>query len=383
MPLRGEFMSKKSEGTGGYPLFREFPGLEKGLPRIPFGVFPTPVEEVPSLARTLGIGCLFVKRDDLTHSTYGGNKVRKLELLLAEAKRRKARKLITFGGIGSNHALATTIHGAMNGMTTVSCLVPQPVTKDVKKNLLLGHHYGAELVLADREMDLPVKAMGKYVDGLMKDGKAPYVVPPGGSSVLGALGYVNAAFELKEQVAAGLLPEPDRIFVAVGTCGTAAGLAVGCAAAGMKTRVTGVKVTEWLFGNPVNFAGLASQASLKLHSLDHRFPLNLVTPFDVNLLTDYFGGEYGKFTREGMEAVELMREHAGIRLEGVYTGKAFAGLIGTQEKEGLADSTVLFWNTFNSADLSDLAARQDYHELPPEFHRFFEEPEQDAEAPVE
>ncbi|MFC1474529.1 1-aminocyclopropane-1-carboxylate deaminase/D-cysteine desulfhydrase [bacterium] len=368
-------MAENTSGKYESPLFRAYPKLEKKLPGIPIGNYPTPVEEVPSLAEELGIGRLFVKRDDLTHSTYGGNKVRKLELLLAEAKRRKAKKLITFGGIGSNHALATTIHGAMNGISTISCLVPQPVTPEVKKNLLLGHHYGAELVLVDRELEMPGKAIGKYVDGLMKDSRAPFMVPPGGSSVLGAIGYVNAAFELKEQIEAGEVPEPDRIFTAVGTCGTAAGLAVGCAAAGLKTKVTGVKVTDWLFGNPVNYAALASQAYLKLHSMDHRFPVNVVTPLEVDLLTDYFGGQYGRFTEEGMHAVELMREHAGIKLEGVYTGKAFAGLIGTHEKEGFGDSTVLFWNTFNSVDISELAAQHDYHELPEEFHKIFEMPE--------
>ncbi len=355
-----------------YPLFREYPRLINKIRRIPIGDFPTPVHEAPELAEAVGVGRLFIKRDDLTHCEYGGNKIRKLEFLLADAERRHSKRLLTFGGIGSNHCLATTIHGANHGFPTTSCLVPQPVTEDVRKNLLVGLHYGEELVLAQNTGQLPGKALEVYARQSVSDMRTPYIVPPGGSSALGATGYINAVFELRDQIEAGECPEPDRIFVAVGTCGTAAGLEAGCKAAGLKTKVTGVKVTDRLFGNRIVFSSLATQASIRLKAADRDFPLVVTTPFDVDLVEDYFGGEYGKYTHEGREAIALAAKYAGLKVEGVYTGKALAALIGAYCKEDRGDSVVMFWHTFNSVDLSGIAAAQDYHDLPEEFHQYFE-----------
>jgi len=360
---------------GYYALLEEFPALGKKIRTAPIGYYPTPVQEAPELAAALRVGRLFIKRDDLTHPVYGGNKVRKLDLLLADAAHGKYKKIITFGGIGSNHFLATAIHSAQFGIKTVGVLVPQPVTAAVKKNLLCDVHFGAELHLAENYTQTPMVTLKQISRHTLADGKPPYIVPAGGSAVIGVIGYVNAAFELKKQVEEGVLPEPDMIFVAVGTCGTAAGILAGCRAAGLKSRVIGVKVTDWVAGNTILFSSLANQATLQLFTYDRRFPLNFFSPFKVELLTEYFGGEYGKLTPEGAEAIELTRRLAGVNLEGVYTGKAFAGLIGTARKEDLTDKTILYWNTFNSADLSHVAAQHDYHELPEEFHRFFEMPE--------
>lgn len=354
------------------PLFEEHFRLAEKLSRFPIGDFPTPVDESSEMAKAVNAGRFFVKRDDLTNATYGGNKVRKLELLIGEARKRKADHLITFGGIGSNHALATTIHGAAAGMKTISCLTPQPVTPEVKKNLLTGQRYGAELCLAEKQHQLPVLALEKMAEHLIKDGRAPYVVAPGGSSVIGAIGYVNAAFELKKQIEEGVIPEPDRIFVAVGTCGTAAGLVLGCAAAGLKSKVTGVKVTDLMFGNQVSLATLATRASARLHAMDRTFPLKIFSPLDVDLEMDYFGGEYGKLTPEGTEAISMLKEYTGIQIEGVYTGKTLAALIGAGRKGDLSGQNVMFWNTYNSADISAAASEQDYRELPEVFHKFFE-----------
>lgn len=366
----------ENEGRQGYyALFEEYPALEKKLRVRPTGHYPSPVQEAPELARAVGVGRLFIKRDDLTHPVYGGNKVRKLDFLLADAANGKHKKILTFGGIGSNHFLATTIHAAGLGMKTIGILIPQPVTASVKKNLLCDVHFGAELHLAGNYTETPIVALKQITRHTLKNGRPPYIVPAGGSAVIGVIGYVNAAFELKKQIEDGLLPEPDAIFVAVGTCGTAAGILAGCRAAGLKSRVIGVKVTDWVAGNTILLSSLANQATLQLFTFDRRFPLNFHTPFNVELLTGYFGGEYGKFTPEGAEAIEMAKKMAGVKLEGVYTGKAFAGLIGTARKEDFSEKTVLYWNTFNSSDLTQYAAQHDYHELPEEFHKFFEMPE--------
>jgi len=365
-------MIKADANEARLPLFDEFPALAEKLPWTPLGDFPTLVQEAPALAESLRAGRLFIKRDDLTHKDYGGNKVRKLEFLLADAKRRGFKKIITFGGIGSNHFLATTIHAASLGIKTIGVLVPQPVTSHVKHNMLCDIHFGAELHLAKGYSDAPAIALSLMARNALTDGRPPYLIPAGGSAVLGVIGYINAAFELKRQIQEGVLPEPDAIFVAVGTCGTASGLLAGCRAAGLKSRVIGVKVTDWVAGNTILFSSLANRASLRLALCDHRFPLKLLTPFDIELLTDYFGGEYGRFTREAVDAIDTVKRHAGLELEGVYTGKAFAGLTGTLAKEDFSDKTVLFWNTYNSADLSHIEAQHDCRELPPEFRQFFD-----------
>jgi 1-aminocyclopropane-1-carboxylate deaminase/D-cysteine desulfhydrase-like pyridoxal-dependent ACC family enzyme len=356
-------------------LFEAFPALEEKIPRIPIGRFPTPAQETPALADALGVGRLFVKRDDLTHPVYGGNKVRKLEFILADAVKRGYKKVITFGGIGSNHFLATTIHAAEHGLGTIGVLVPQPVTEHVKHNMLCDIHFGAEMHLAGGYAEATAMALKVMAETALKDGKPPYLIPTGGSAVAGVIGYVNAAFELKRQIEEGALPEPDYIFVAVGTAGTASGLIAGCRAAGLKTRVVGVKVTDWVVGNTVVLSSLANQVTLKLFALDRKFPLNLISPLKVELLTDYFGEEYGRFTSEGVEAIEMVKQHTGLELEGVYTGKAFAGLAGTARKKDLSGKTVVFWNTYNSSDLSTIAAQHGCSELPKEFRQFFECPE--------
>jgi D-cysteine desulfhydrase len=243
-------------------LFGAFPALEGKIPWTPIGRFPTPVKEAPALAAALGAGRLFIKRDDLTHPVYGGNKVRKLEFILADAVKRGYKKVITFGGIGSNHFLATTIHAAEHGLGAIGVLVPQPVTEHVKRNMLCDIHFGAEMHLAGGYADATALALRVMAETALKDGKPPYLIPTGGSAVTGVIGYVSAAFELKRQIGEGALPEPDYIFVAVGTAGTAAGLIAGCRAAGLKTRVVGVKVTEWVVGNTVVLSSLANQVSL-------------------------------------------------------------------------------------------------------------------------
>ena len=352
-------------------LFEEYPKLRDRIPWTRIGTFPTPVDECASLAGELGVARLFIKRDDLTNDVYGGNKVRKLEFLLPHAEKLGFKKLITLGGIGSNHLLATTIHGNSHGFDTIGVVMPQPVTPHVKKNMLLYVHFNTELHLAPGAAGVP----GKILEAMMHNtlrGKPPYFVPGGGSSAVGATGYIEAAFELRRQVQQGDLPEPDYIFVATGSSGTAAGLTAGCRAAGLNCRVVSIKVADWFMANTFTLAQLGTFASARLRAADSGFPLQIFTPGDMEMRTEFFGGEYGVLTPEGAEAIELMKEHADLTLEGVYTGKAAAAMVAAARSGEIAGKNVLYWHTFNSVDLSDLAASHDYHELPQEFHKFFE-----------
>lgn len=356
-------------------IFDEFPKLRDRIPWVRIGNFPTPVDECPSLARELGIGSLFIKRDDLTNPDYGGNKVRKLEYLLPHAKKFGFKTLLTLGGIGSNHLLATTIHGNAQDFKTIGVVTPQPVTPHVMKNMLLYAHYGTELHLAPTMAAIPAKVIEAIARHTL-DGEPPYVIPGGGSSAVGATGYIDAAFELRKQIEAGMLPEPDYIFVANGSSGTAAGLNAGCWAAKLKSKVVSIKVAEWIMSNPITLARLATLACVRLHAGDGSFPFKVFLPNELEFRTDFFGGEYGRHTQEGDEAVEIMKEFACLNLEGVYTGKTSAGLIAAARSGELAGKNVLYWHTFNSVNLAPIASLHDYHELPEPFHKFFEMPEE-------
>jgi D-cysteine desulfhydrase len=360
-------------------IFEAYPQLRDRLAWLPLGVFPTPVGKLEKLGREARLGSLYVKRDDLTSPRYGGNKVRKLEFLLADARRRGAQVVLTVGAAGSNHALATTIHGRQLGMRTILFLMDQPVARYVRRNLLLDHRHQAKLVSTSmRAMRFRI-AWHYLGNATLRPPRRPYYIPAGGSTHVGCVGYVNAAFELKRQVQEGLLPEPDCLFVAAGTLGTASGLHLGCRLAGLKTRVIAVRVYEEWLCNPGNMAGLINRTCAYLRKLAPDVPQVCVSDDDVALLDGYFGRKYALFTEEGMQAVSMMRDLEGITLEGTYTGKALAGALDYSRRQGWQDKTILFWNTHNSVDLSAQADEVDYHELPRSFHRYFEAPLQELE----
>ena len=356
------------------PLFEAYPELDLRLPRVPLATLPTPVQPLARLGQAMGIPGLYVKRDDLTSPLYGGNKVRKLEFLLAEARRCGARTVITAGAVGSNHCLATAIHGRRLELRVVLVLVDQPVAQYVRTNLLLDHFHRARLCKTSLAA-FPLRLAWHYLRGTdWRRLRPAFYIPFGGSSSLGCLGYVNAAFELKKQVEEGLLPEPDYTFVAAGSLGTASGLVLGLRLAGLKTRVVGVRVTPVALCSPSKWARMVNRTSASLTGRATTVPPVRVTPEELVLLGDFSGQGYARFTEEGMQAVHLMREHEGIRLEGTYTGKALAGTLDYIHKNQLERQTHLFWNTYSSADLSSVAQTIDYRDLPRAFHRYFEQP---------
>jgi D-cysteine desulfhydrase len=201
----------------------------------------------------------------------------------------------------------------------------------------------------------------------------------GGSSPLGAVGYVNAAFELKAQILRGEIPEPDYIYVAAGSMGTAAGLILGLRALNIKTKVVVVRVNSDRFVNAKGLIKLIYKTNSLLSSLDPSFPRLDFSEHDVDIRHGFFGKQYALFTKEGMEAVALMERYGTIKLEGTYTGKAFAALVNDAKKSSLRDKVLLFWNTYNSLDFSETIATADYHQLPRCFHRYFEEEVQPME----
>lgn len=333
------------------PLLERFPELGDRLPWMPIGSFPTPVQEMPEAFQG-SAGRLFVKRDDLANPEYGGNKVRKLEFSLAEASLSGCDTLITLGGVGSNHALATAAHGIARGFEVDLVLYDQPVIPIVRRNLGAFLARGARLHYAGgtpRAFALATRLHRLRTT----QGFTPYFIMVGGSSRLGCMGFVSAALELAEQVRQGLLPEPDDIFVPLGTCGTAAGLIVGLKLAGLRSRVQAVRVATAVAANTTVLQWMAQDVADTLHALSPSIPHLQIRPTDFDVLTEHVGEGYGVPTAEAESAVSMAAPD--LLLETTYTGKALAAC--QLFRDTLAEPrNVLFWNTYNSAPVPEPAS---------------------------
>lgn len=354
-------------------LFRAYPKLAQTIPYAPVAELPTPVAHLASLGNALGHNALYLKQDDLTGRAYGGNKVRKLAFLLARAREDGAKTVLTFGAAGSNHCVATAIYAREHGLNCISMLVPQVCVPSVRRNLLRGHVAGAELCHFPGVTRLALGTLMKFKDCKLREGRFPSVIPPGGSSPVGALGYVDAAFELREQIEAGVLPMPDVICVASGTMGTAIGLLLGVLAADLPIRIVAVRVAVERFTNEERGRKLFAATNAVLRGNDPAFPLFTFPEHRFSLRHDFMGEGYAVPTEAGEEARTLIESHEGVKLEGTYTAKTLACAIAAVRAGEYAGQTVLFWNTHNSRDFSDAIEGVDYHELPPALHTYFED----------
>lgn len=334
-------------------LFRAFPGLRERLPRRPFVLSPTPVEPLPLAG--VPAGQLFVKRDERSCPLVGGNKPRKLEFWIGRALAQRARTLVTTGGLGTNHGLATTILGRAAGLRTVLVLVHQPPTPAVRRTLCLQQAYGAELIYGGSVAGAACALLAVLARERWRGGR-PLRVPTGGSSPLGDVGFVSAALELAEQVRAGALPEPSRLFVPVGSGGTLAGLVVGLRLAGLRTRVAGVRVSD-ILPPPRRWLARAARATLRgLRRLDPSVPALDVEPRDFDLLRGHVGPGYGAATPEAHAALDAAAA-CGLALDPTYSGKCLAAIRAESLAGTLGAGPVLFWNTCNAVDLAAAAPR--------------------------
>jgi len=223
-------------------LFQRWPALEGKIPWTPLAPLETIVQRCRNLEKELGLDSVWVKRDDMSSPLYGGNKVRKLEFILEHVRQKGYRKVLAIGGIGSNHCVANAIFCNELDLRPVAALVDQPLNEHVRKNLLLDLYLGNEILYAHGTPGI----LGKILWAYLRD-RSTYLMMPGGSTPLGTLGFINAALELKGQVDRGEMPEPDHIFVACGSAGTAAGLAVGASLVGLKSRIHAVQVSFPVF----------------------------------------------------------------------------------------------------------------------------------------
>lgn len=234
---------------------------------------------------------------------------------------------------------------------------------------MLDHHYGAEIHYAPSNLAAGIQTAGVY----LKHGYV-YFIPPGGSSTLGSIGYVNAALELKRQIDAGLLPEPEYIFCTQGSKGTLAGLVLGTRLAGMKTKVYGVRVAvEWVADSRKTIRLVNRMLDL-MRKHDRTIPELNFTMDDIYVIHDFYGAEYGAETPEGRHALNLVAQTEGARLDLTYTAKTMAAMLDfIRRHPELKDEPMLFWNTYNSVDFTKiLTDNPDHTCLPHEVQWCFE-----------
>lgn len=334
------------------PLFSEFPELVGKIEHQEIASLPTPVELLPT-----GKNC-WIKRDDLSHSVYGGNKIRKLEFIIADALACGKRRIVTFGAIGTNHGVATAMVCRQFGLKCRIYLFDQPITNVVRQNLRLMQALGAELRYCG---SLARTVMTFYMHPTRAKSEN-YFLFAGGSSPLGTLGFVNAAFELRQQIDENQLPKPKLIVCPVGSGATLAGLSLGMTMANLPIRVVGIRVAPSHLGP---LPTCTRETEMKLMEQTQRLLAKHARTSSQQLslpilLDDYYGKGYGEETELARDAA-IHFDRIGIRLESTYTAKAAAAFLAIQ---ATTDEPVLFWNTFNSRDVTELASAADTKLLP-------------------
>lgn len=314
------------------PLLTRFPALAR-IPRAALGHFPTPVQRVELRGDVLA-GELWIKRDDLTASPLGGNKVRALEFLLGDLRPNEI--VLTAGGEGSTHVLTTATYVRALGGTTRAVRW--------KHEMNPSAHEVAERARGIVER---IETSSGPMVGLLRAhlARRPHLrwIPPGGTSELGMLGHVNAALELAEQIARGEMPKPARVVLPVGSGGTAAGLALGFAIAGLDITVIGARVAPRIAAGQRRVVALANRERRYLERLTGE----RITGIDVarlEIIHSAYGGGYGRVLRGADASALLLTNAIGTRLDGTYSAKAFAAALALAM--GVAGTT-LFWLTFD------------------------------------
>lgn len=307
------------------------------FPRLEFIGAPTPLEYLPRFSDYLGRD-IFIKRDDVTPMAMGGNKLRKLEFLAADALREGTDTLITAGAIQSNHVRQTAAVAAKLGLHCVA-LLENPIGTQAKNYLTNGNRlmldlFNVQVEMVDALTD-PAAQLDELATRLEAQGFRPYVIPVGGSNALGALGYVESALEIAQQCEGAV--SLSSVVVASGSAGTHAGLAVGLEQLMPDVELIGVTVSRSVADQKPKVVTLQQAVAEQLA---------LQAKAEILLWDDYFAPGYGTPNDEGMEAVQLLARLEGILLDPVYTGKAMAGLIdGIARKRFKDEGPILFVHT--------------------------------------
>ena len=320
-------------------LHQRHPELTESMHHVPLGTGPTPVRRLEGLER--GAAELWLKDDGAYgDGGWGGNKVRKLEWILPEAERRRARTILTFGGLGTNWGLATALYGRDRGLGTALVLLDQPVDDHVRAQQQRLKASGAALHYTHtkpRTAAMMPWLMARHSGG----GRPPYLQPPGGSSAVGSMGYVEAAYEIADQVGAGELPAPSHVVTTVGSGGTAAGLALGLALAGLEATVVGIVVND---GLRLDTPALTRLAGRTRRLLADRGATVGEPHLRLRSLDGWMGPGYGHPTDESSEAIALARSE-DLALDPVYTAKTMAAVLDMAAQGRFGSGPVLYVHT--------------------------------------
>lgn len=316
--------------------------------KVSLGFFPTPIERLDRLSKHLGGPEIWIKRDDQTGLASGGNKTRKLEFLAADALAQGADHLVTTGAPQSNHARQTAAAAARLGMGC-SLVLRGEKPETITGNLLLDHLLGAFVYWSAK--DDCNDEISRVMSDLRAIGRKPYLIPLGGSNVIGATGYVLAMRELMDQLAE-LHLNIDFIIFASSSGGTQAGIVLGARVFGYRGTVLGISVDNPADALQTQVAALATATATHLG-------LGTLSVADmVNVNDDYVGEGYARVAENEREAIKQVAQLEGILLDPVYTGRAFGGLIDLIRWGAFTRAQrVLFWHTGGTSALPAFADR--------------------------
>ena len=329
-------------------LHERFPSLRETVPHVRLGESPSPVRRLRALAPGPGPE-VWLKDDGAYGAPHGGNKVRKLEWILPDVEARGRRTIVTVGGLATNHGLATAVWGRERGLRTALALVDQPLDEHVRSQVERIRRSGAHVYRTRGKFRTYLAApwiLLRHTD--LRDRRLPYFLPVGGSSPLGCLGYVEGALELAEQVARGELPEPSHVVVALGSGGTAAGLAAGLRIAGLRSRVVGVVVNDRTPVDARTVARLANRAMALMRRRGADVGARPVAASELDVEYAWLGAGYGHRTPAAEDARDLARRREDLLLDPVYTAKAVAALMALRERGAFGGGPVLYWHTYGA-----------------------------------
>jgi D-cysteine desulfhydrase len=280
---------------------------------------PTPIAKLDQISKAFEGPGIYIKRDDYTGVATTGNKIRKLEFLLAEARSQNCDYVITCGGLQSNHARATAVAAAKIGIKS-HLVLRNGVSKDLDANPLLSRLVGAEMeYITTEEYQHVGEVMNRVAENLRREGHHPYIIPEGGSNDLGALGYVKAAEEIARQLKA-LKLKIHHIVVPVGSGGTYAGLLLGKFIFDLPAQVYGINVCD-------NESYFVDKIHGILKSATKRFQLDIsISKSEIQIIDGYVGKGYGLSRQEEIDIIKRVAQTEGVILDPVYTGKTFYGL---------------------------------------------------------
>jgi len=325
-------------GDSKWPLFDYFPKLHPRISAINLCALPTPVEHIDLMGENA-----WVKRDDLSHPIYGGNKTRKFEFIIPGVLAAGADHIYTIGGTGTNHGVATAMVCQQLGLKSTVITFNQPESSFVQKNQSLMRHFGAKVINSGSIFS----AARRFYLNPRRLNTGYYFLPGGGATAAATFAYINAALELKQQIDNGECPEPAEIYVPVGSSSTLAGLTLGCVIAGMKTKVIGIQIMQSHIG-PLDICTASvgnKMMEQALAIISDEYPHHRVTLPSVILNPNWYAPGYGVETDPTKRAIDKGKD-VGLSLEQTYSGKTFHAFTQAINTTG---KPILYWATYSSS----------------------------------